>query len=165
MNVHEEYLIRWIWFKVEILQCKYAYFTLSHSKMPLNLFFNLMVWNHHYQVTYNYHHINDDPSTSFLMVWRQVHFQESSYLCWLQRLCICIMCQGKQEPTGGLPLPERGSEVGSKVTKSISCELLRASSSVTQGGSQAQRFSLALALLPSLVFFLSSFISPCKFLL
>lgn len=61
----------------------------------------------------------------------------------------------QQEPTGGLPLPGRGSEVGSKVTKSISCELLRASSVVTHHGSQARRDALP----PPFFCFLPSF--PC----
>lgn len=61
----------------------------------------------------------------------------------------------QQEPTGGLPLPGRGSEVGSKVTKSISCELLRASSVVTHRGSQARRDALP----PPFFCFLPSF--PC----
>lgn len=61
---------------------------------------------------------------------------------------------GKQEPTGGLSLPGHGSEVGSKVSQSISRELLSASSVVTHHGSPAWRDTLP----PSFACFLSLFL-------
>lgn len=120
----------------------------------------MMVWN--------------DPlnlSFSCLSFTKQVQFEESSYFVrghqadcsvfvfslWAPTLGYAWVCLAsvQQEPTGGLPLPGRGSEVGSKVTKSISCELLRASSVVTHRGSQARRDALP----PPFFCFLPSF--PC----
>lgn len=79
-------------------------------------------------------------------VWRILLFvwgyqADCSSLCesWL---CTVSCIGGELQPTGGLSLPGRGSEEGSKVTKSISCELLRASSVVTHRGSQARRGTL-----------------------
>lgn len=59
------------------------------------------------------------------------------------------------EPTGGLSHSRGvGVEAGSKVTKSIACELLSASSVVTHYGSQAFGGGRCAFLLPSFVSFL-----------
>lgn len=82
---------------------------------------------------------------SYLMVSKQVRFEEWSYLPEVIKLIAaslsvfitCCTNKEEQEPTGGLSLLGCGSEAGSKVSKSISCELLKASSVVTHHGSPA----------------------------
>lgn len=124
--------------------------------------------NDYYHGTHNYHHPNDGLEWSTYSViffyvlldgiqtgaiWRILicvrgHQADCSLFVWIFIMCVCVCCisGGKQEPTGGLFLPGRGSEEGSKVTKSISCELLRASSVVTHRGSRARKDTLPLSL-------------------
>lgn len=93
------------------------------------------------------------------MVSKQVRFKEWLSLPEVTELIaascsVFIMCctnRGEQEPTGGLSLLGCGSEEGSKVSKSISCELLKASSVVTHHGSPAWTDTLP----PSVSCFLS----------
>lgn len=152
--------------------------------MSLNLlFFNLIsdTLNDYYHGTHNYHHPNDGLEWStysviFLhggtqtgAIWRilvVVRGHQADCSLFVSpvhyggyALSLASVGGGAGNLQVGFLSRGKGSEVGSKVTKSISCELLRASSVVTHHGAQAWWDTLP----PSLFFcFLPSFprVSP-----